>query len=76
MHQYSVCTLFLLKKEFEEDLETRELLELAEHKEHGSEVLEENLKGNEQQLSEIIAYLLQREEELQQMQEKLVSVTA
>ena len=73
MHQYSVCTLFLLKKE---DLERRQLLELAEHMEHGSEVLEEKLKGNEQQLSEIIAYLLQREEELQQMQEKLVSATA
>lgn len=51
-------------------------MELAEHKEHGSEVLEEKLKENEQQLSEITASLLQREEELQQMQEKLVSATA
>lgn len=58
--------------EFEE--EKRLLLELAEHKEHDSEVLEEKLKENEQQLSEITVSLLQREDELQELQKKLVSV--
>ena len=66
-------TLFT-KIEFEE--ERRQLLELAEHKEHSSEALEEKLKENEQQLSEITASLLQREDELQEMQKKLVSIPA
>ena len=66
-------TLFT-KIEFEE--ERRQLLELAEHKEHSSEALEDKLKENEQQLSEIAASLLQREDELQEMQKKLVSIPA
>ena len=69
-----LCILYLTKVEFEE--ERRQLLELAEYNEHSSEVLEEKLKENEQQLSEITTSLLQREDELQQMQEKLVSVAA
>ena len=64
---------------FEEDLKRRELLELAEDiEEHDSEILEEKLKEDQQQLSEleIIASLLQREDELQELQKKLVSVPA
>lgn len=69
-----ISVYYLTKVEFEE--ERRQLLELAEYNEHSSEALEEKLKENEQQLSEITASLLQREDELQQMQEKLVSVAA
>ena len=60
--------------EFEE--EKRQSLKLVEHKEQGSKVLQEKLKENEQQLSKITASLLQREDELQELQKKLVSVPA
>ena len=65
---------YLQKEEFQE--ERRELVEQVEHQEHGTEILEEQLKENEQQLSEITLSLQQREAELLKMQEKLVSTAS